>query len=111
MHARLLRRGVQAMYVPDAVVRHLVPLKRCSRAWVAERWLRTGIRDGLSYDGAGRRVAGMPVWALRQWLVSALALAATALAGAARRFAARVRFLECHGFLRGSRFARAGRRV
>ena len=39
--------GIKAQYVPDAVVAHYVPKKRCTPVWVLKRLYKKGVTDGL----------------------------------------------------------------
>jgi glycosyltransferase involved in cell wall biosynthesis len=47
LQQRLFARGLEAIYVPEAIVWHWVPQKRCSPQWAIERAYRHGWGDGL----------------------------------------------------------------
>ena len=47
MQKRLLRMGLQGIYVIDAAVRHYVPAERCSPLWAAQRGYQDGKKEGL----------------------------------------------------------------
>jgi GT2 family glycosyltransferase len=52
MQQRFLKRGLQGLYLPDAVAWHHVPRSRCSPQWTLDRSFREGICGGID---AGKR--------------------------------------------------------
>ena len=52
---KLLRRGVQCWYLPEARVRHYVPVERCTPEWALRRAYRMGRGYGLFQQTSLRR--------------------------------------------------------
>lgn len=76
IQVRLLQRGLQGLYVPDAMLWHFVPAERCSRRWLYRRVYQNAISMPLETPDDARepQLAGIPRWlyrkALEAWLGS-----------------------------------------
>ena len=107
MQARLLERGVQGVYVREAMVWHYVPEERCSPKWVLWRAYRDGIRDGMRYTAGVATVLGIPRWIVRQWLKKGFdVLIRLTWHDLRANYHAYYRFCYLSGYIRGSRIAR-----
>jgi GT2 family glycosyltransferase len=73
LQRRLVKSGVTAMCVPEALVHHWVPRVRCSPEWALQRAFRSGVRTGwLRDEDLGPTIAGYPLVLLKrvagQWV-------------------------------------------
>ena len=68
LQIRMVAAGVEAQYVPHALVHHWVPRDRCSPQWALERAYRHGVWRGLltPEDRETLTIAGYPLALLRQ---------------------------------------------
>jgi len=109
MQGRLLRNGVEGLYIPKAMVWHYVPRERCSAEWAARRAYRWGIQNGMDYVGAGPKLFGVPRWMYRTWIENAFNLIIKSLGNDEKsRFHAYHKFRFVCGYMRGSRIAEKG---
>lgn len=75
LQQRLLKKGYNGLYVPQALVWHYVPADRCTPEWALERSYRTGLTEGIvsvRERQPGRGVGGVPVWVWRLYFASRL---------------------------------------
>jgi GT2 family glycosyltransferase len=103
LQRRLVRAGVTAMCVPEALVHHWVPRVRCSPEWALQRAFRSGVRNGwLKGAEMGPTIAGYPLVLLKrvagQWLRGHLPRRDR---GPGERFAVLAKYQRQRGVLRG----------
>lgn len=109
MQGRLLRNGVDGLYIPQAMVWHYVPREQCSPKWAARRAYRWGIQNGMDYVGAGPKLFGVSRWMYRTWIQNAFNVIAKSLSNDKKsRFCAYHKFRFFCGYMRGSRIAQKG---
>ncbi len=109
MQSRMLQKGFNGLYVPEALVWHYIAAERCSANWAIRRAYRNGILAGMEHDYLGPTILGFPRWTIRDWLKKGFAVLAKSLdAGTVTRFEAFHKFRYLSGFMRGSRLARKG---
>lgn len=114
MQQRLLKRGLQAIYVPEALVWHYVPRDRCSANWLLKRIYQHGIQAGIEQSSSDEVRTdgswfGYPRWAIRDWLKKAgKAIGGLTTRDRAVRYEAFYQFSYFSGLLHG---IRAGRKI
>lgn len=89
LQRRMYRRGADAVYVPDARVRHYVPQHRCSPKWALNRHYRTAMTNALEqqHEDGDVELFGTPRWLWRRLIsTGAKAAAANLLPSARKRF-------------------------
>jgi len=107
MQRQLIRKGVQSVYVPEAIVWHYVPAERCSPKWAAVRAYRSGISKGLEYTTPVPTILGFPRWMIRGWVERAFQVLIKSVGrDKAAQFDAYHQFCSFWGYMQGSRIAR-----
>lgn len=103
---RVLRRGINGIYVPKAKVWHYVPAERCSPKWALRRAYRNGVKEGMNYTEPVPTLLGFPRWMVRKWLGSVLRTLSKSLhADVQTRFQAYYEFCRYCGYVRGGQIA------
>ena len=109
MQLSLVAAGLEAQYVPQALVHHWVPRDRCSPQWTLERAYRNGVRRGL-VTPEGREtltIAGYPLVLIRRTIGRWLRFQVRRLGGnRGRQFAAQFKYHRQRGVLRGATLRR-----
>ena len=109
MQLNLVAAGLEAQYVPQALVHHWVPRDRCSPQWALERAYRNGVRRGL-VTPEGRETltfAGYPLVLIRRTIGKWLRFQVRRLGGdRGRQFAAQFKYHRQRGVLRGAMLRR-----
>ena len=111
---RLLAMGIDAIYVPDAMIWHYVPSASCNLAWLKTRYFRYGYTDAVLEAQRGpisRGIYGVPLWAIRERVEHALHRLRMALTRAPleRRIEAALRGKRLAGRIAGFMLARHSR--
>lgn len=66
LQQKLLDRNVKGIYLPDACVKHYVPLQNCSKEWILQRASRYGATLGESYpENDYKKLFGVPIYHFR----------------------------------------------
>lgn len=106
MQQKLIRDGVTARYVHDAVVWHYIPKSRATPAWALRRVFRMGVTAGYDSYGvaAPRTLRGVPFWLIRSTLGLALQWGVSLFSGdPAARFRTRFKLMDNLGRIQGAR--------
>ena len=109
LQLRLVAVGLEAQYVPEALVHHWVPRNRCSPQWALERAYRNGVRRGLltPEDRETLTVAGYPLALIRPTIGRWLRVQVRRLGRDRRRqFSAQFKYHRQRGVLRGAMLRR-----
>jgi len=108
IQARLIERGLEQVYVPDAKVWHYVPEEHCTPQWTLARHRREGINQGRQYYAAHPEAsifAGYPAWMLRYWLKLKLKSVLYSYRSLQHRFDTEYDLAWHRGFMAGYRHA------
>ena len=111
MQLRLLKRGLRAINVPQAMVWHYVPKDRCSVEWALKRAYQNGIQAGIEQSSVGPnsgapRLFGYPRWLVKDWISKAIkAVTKSMYKDSVSRFDASYHLRYATGFLQGIRLA------
>jgi GT2 family glycosyltransferase len=109
MQLRMVAAGLEAEYVPQALVHHWVPRDRCSPQWALERAYRHGVGRGLltPEDRETLTIAGYPLALISQTMGRWWRFQVRRLGGdRARQFSAQVKYHRQRGILRGAMLRR-----
>lgn len=116
LQKRMLAAGVPGIYVPGALVGHLVPVNRCDRAFVRRRSWRSGYGEGELSALGDKQVAkncfGVPCWSLRKLAGACLSFiyALVSRRPSTDRFRKELSVLRQAGYIRGYQKTRRLRR-
>ena len=108
MQVRMLRRGVEPVYVEGARVSHYVPRSRCTPEWALRRAVRDGIYKGLK-STLEPTLLGYPAPMIRELAMRGAKAGVKAVMGRERRFAGWWWVLFQWGVLKGYRLRQADR--
>ncbi len=108
MQRRLLKKGFQGIYVPEAMVWHYIPSERCSPDWAIHRGYRQGIARGMEFTDPVPTIAGFPRWMIREWIKRGWEVLKTSVKSKDlhTRFDAWYRFYFHSGYMKGCRIVR-----
>lgn len=106
MQSRLMRMGLEAVYVANARVWHYVPRERCSVKWSLRRAYQNSVWDGLNRATPGPVLFGYPRWTVRELARRYLKRLAALCKSPEERYRARYECELVRGFMHGAKVAK-----